>query len=629
MSMKQMNTFLRLGLQVGLLMALLLPWSLSPGQQLRVSSNYIFNPYLANPGSIGGTHLANVNLSHQQRRTGAANWKSISQFLNFRSQPLGRHSNFAWGANVVNDFEWTEFRLGINISGAVALVNTKFMRLSVGVMGGFINWGSRYDKVRVYDRTDELLVNRGNFAELDAGFGAEYRYRSKGLRADAQVYTQQMPRNAISKTIPGIYIYPHLFGAAGILFSPVHNLFVGPRVFYRNIFADSSEVKAKIYGATTDIGVKAELDRQNMWFGGSYRVNKGGLTIGFGARIFQTDTVGAPDLFGYFVDMNAAFTLPMGDGAIFGPTFELGLNLAMGRNHRHLYRRDTIYPSNGSFWVDDGHLNDHLVARLKPTAPSGLKGSTQVASKAVVLTYTFDDNSYQYVGSTPEKINDTLISRLGEEWLGVDAILENMVGEVIKEALTPDTTGISNPYVLEPLEGLVYVELLSDLLVDEQEADQLAKGMMYEGELGVNNKFKDSLYLKVVYNEKDTIVGIGKDRQITNLELACLKLHAMRKKLEYELNKAYGQDWAVYWEGEELSVEKTQGRKVVYIKKPRITPNHPHQDAFQVNIVRLRFTRGAGASDQVANLGDGKGENKHRSRRKRDRERRQIRDKVY
>jgi hypothetical protein len=626
MKMKALKKLLRItGIGAALLL-LLGVGNVGWGQQLRVSNSYLFNPYLINPGALGGTRATNIFLSHQQRRTVEANWRSISQFLNFRSQPLGRNQNFSWGANIVNDIEWTEFRLGINIAVAVAPINTRSQRLSLGIMLGMINWGSRYDKVRVYDRTDALIADRGNFAEVDAGFGGEYKYWNDFMRFDVSAWAQQLPKNMISKTLPGVYIYPHLFGAAGILFAPVHNLYIGPRAFYRNIFMADT---LKIGGSSVDIGLKAELDRQNLWFGGAYRVNKGALTMGFGMRIFSTDTVGAPDLFGYFVDMNASLAFPMGPGAIFGPTVELGVNVAMGRNHRHSFRRDTIRPSTGNFWEDDGHLNDHLVERLKPTAPSGLKGSTQTSQKSVVLTYAFDDNSYQYVGSAPEKANDTLLAKLGDEWLGVDAILENMVNEVIKEALTPDTLGISNPYVLEPLEGLVYVELSSDLLVDEQKADELAKGMMYEGELGTNNRYEDSLYLKVVYNDADTIVGIGKDRQITNLELACLKLHAMRKKLEYELNQRYGENWAVYWEGEELSVEKTQGRKVVYIKKPRITPNHPHQDAFQVNVIKLRFTRGAGASDQVASLGDEKGSNKHVNRRKRDRERRQIRDKVY
>ncbi len=608
-------------------MAVMLMANSGFGQQLRMSNSFIFNPYLANCGSIGVNNLTNFFVSHQQRRMAeGTNWRSLSQFLNFRSQPLGRHGNFAWGANVNNDIEWTEFRLGINVTVAAAIINTKSMRLSVGVTGGFINWGSRYDKVRVYDRTDVLIAERGNFGELDAGFGGEYRFWNKFLRADVNVFTQQLPGNAISNTLPGLNIYPHLFGGAGILFSPIHNLYIGPRVFYRNIFSHGDTTQL---GAPLDVGLKAEFDRQNLWMGGSYRINQGALTMGFGMRIAQTDTVGMPDLVGYFVDMNASFALPMGEGAVMGPTFELGLNVAFGRNRKHLYRRDTIRPSSGSFWVDDGHLNDHMVARLKQTAPSGLQGNTQVSPKSVVLTYEWDDNSYQYVGSTPQKAKDTLISELGEEWLGTDAILENMVGEVIKEALSPDTLGISNPDVLERLSGLVYIELACQLLVDEEEADDLAKGMMYEGELGTNNRTKDSLLLKVVYNDADTVIGIGKDRQITNLELACLKLHAMRKKLEYELNEAYGENWAVYWEGEPLSVAKSQGRKVVYLKKPRITPNHPHQDAFQVNVIRLRFARGEGMDNDQVGVDPEAGAKRPKRRKDRDKERKTIRDKVY
>lgn len=620
-------SFLHRSLRMAIFLGCWLVTASGFGQQLRMSNSFIFNPYLANCGSIGGNNLTNFFVSHQQRRMAeGTNWRSLSQFLNFKSQPLGRSGSFAWGANVNNDIEWTEFRLGINVSIAAAIVNTKSMRLSVGVTGGFINWGSRYDKVRVFDRNDVLVSDRGNFAELDAGLGGEYKFWNNFLRADINVFTQQLPGNAISSTLPGLNIYPHVFGGAGILFSPVHNLFIGPRVFYRNIFSHGDTTQL---GAPLDVGLKAEFDRQNLWLGGSYRINQGGLTMGFGMRIAQTDTVGLPDLIGYFVDMNASFSLPMGQGAVFGPTFELGLNVAFGRNRKHMYRRDTIRPSTGSFWVDDGHLNDHMVARLKQTAPSGLKGNTLVGSKAVLLTYEWDDNSYQYVGSTPQKANDSLISELGEEWLGTDAILENMVAEVIKEALRPDTNGVSNPEILEKLEGLVYIELACQLLVDEEEANDLAKGMMYEGELGTNNRSKDSLLLKVVYNDADTVIGIGKDRQITNLELACLKLHAMRKKLEYELNTAYGEDWAVYWEGEPLSVGKTQGRKVVYLKKPRITPNHPHQDAFQVNLIRLRFARSDGSSNSQALEDPDGGPKRPKKRKERDKERKPIRDKVY
>jgi hypothetical protein len=627
MNMKH-DTILRL-CSVGFI--LLLTFALIPldseAQQLRTSNSYIFNPFLFNPGSIGGNKLTNVFLSHQQRSIDVPEWRSNTQFLNFRGLPIGKHENFAWGFNAVRDLEWTESRLGFNLSLAAAIINRSDMCLSLGVMGGFINWASRYDLVQVYDRTDDLLAKPSNFLELDAGFGGEYKYRNSFMKGDLNVYTQQMPGKAISKQSSGVLVFPYVFGGAGVLFMPVHNIFVGPRVFYRNMIMNGD---TSIRGGAMDIGLKAELERQKLWFGGAYRSTRSALTVSMGSRIFETDTAGMPDLLGYFVDLNASFSLPMGQNSLLGPTIEMGVNISIGRNHRRSYQTDTIRPSLGSFWLNDGLMNDHLDKFLKPTAPSGLKASTITGRKSVVLNYEFDDNIYQYVGSSPEYENDTLISRLGEEWLGVDAFIENLVGEVIKEALTPDTVGISNPEVLEKLEGLVHIELLADLLVDEQRVGDLAKGMVYGGELGTNSKFGDSLFIKVVYNDADTVVKIGKDHQINNLELACLKLHAMRKKLEYELNKRYHDDWAIYWEGEKSTVEKTQGRREVIIKKPRITPNHPHQEAFQVNTFKLRFSRGAGASDQLTTLDDGPGQaGKRKTRRQLDKARKQIREKVF
>jgi hypothetical protein len=68
-------------------MAAGLCWQPLKGQQLRVSNFYLYNPHLMNPGSVGMQELNNVNLSHQQRKLSVAGWRSISQFLNFSSQP--------------------------------------------------------------------------------------------------------------------------------------------------------------------------------------------------------------------------------------------------------------------------------------------------------------------------------------------------------------------------------------------------------------------------------------------------------------------------------------------------------------------------------------------------------------
>ncbi len=599
------------------------------GQQLRVSNFYLYNPHLMNPGAVGMGELNNVNLSFQQRKLGVKGWRSTSQFLNFSSQPLGRKGRFGWGANLLGDYEWTEFRIGLSGAVSAALIKTETQRLSIGFSLGLINWGSSYKAVRIYDPTDFLLTGRGNFAELDAGMGFEYKLNTRKVRLDINAYTQQMPGNLITKELKGLVLYPHLFIGGGLLFSPIHNIFIGPRVFYKNIILaiDSS----KIAGAKTDIGLRLDLDRQKMWFAASLRPAKeaGMLNAAFGLRVKETDTIGDPTRYGYFIDLNGGFGFPLGQTSVFGPSLEIGLNIQMGRHDRLAFRNDTVRVSPGPFWQDEGNYNDHLDSKIKPNGPQGLRGTTKVNPSSVVLTYTFDDNSYQYVGNTPQLENDTLFSELGPEWIGVDALLENMVRTVIGDGLRPDTNNVVNPEVLEPLKDLVNIELSTNLIVDEVGANMEAKGMLYEGEMGVNNRYKDSLMIKVVYNDADTVIGIGLDQSVTNLELAALKLHAMRKKLQYELNLKYGEDWAILWDGEEPTEERVGSKlKVIYLKTPRITPNNPNQPAYQVSTIKLKFTRGN--TVVASNVDDSGSRRKNLDRRKRRAAHgARIRDRVY
>ena len=596
------------------------------GQQLRVSNMYIFDARIMNPAAVGTFELNHLNLSHQQRKVGVPGWRSLSQFVNFSSQPVGKKSNFAWGANIINDIEWTEYRLGISGSVSVSLLNSDAQKLNVGISGGLINWASNYEGVRVYDRSDELVDDRQNFAELDAGMGIFYGLSLSKIRLDLNMYGLQLPGNFISKPIQGIYLFPHLFVGGGLRFAPVYNLFIGPQFFYRDIFMRGD---TSIGGSRTDIGIKAELDRQGIWGGLAYRVKKGALTLSFGLRIKDTDTVGNPQVYGYFVGLNTAFSVPMGDASVFGPTAEIGLSVLMGRKERLKYRQDTVRISPGPFWMSEGNLNDHMIKKLKPNGPGGLTGTTRNSSSAVTVSYQFDDNSYQYVGDSPQK-EDSLLSELGAEWIGVDGFLENIVNNVVEEALNPDTNGVINPEVLEPLQGLISIQLSTRLLVDDNEAQKGAKGMLYEGELGVGPNNKDSLFIKVVYNDADTVLGIGRDRAITNLELAGLKLHAMRKKLEYELNKKYGEKWAVLWEGDKPTLERTAGKQVVYIKKPRIIPDNPHQNAFQVNEITMRFSKGERTQADVAETAlTQKEKRKIRRKMRRLNATQRIRDRVY
>ncbi|MEM7037776.1 MAG: hypothetical protein AAF570_12405, partial [Bacteroidota bacterium] len=241
-----------------------------------------------------------------------------------------------------------------------------------------------------------------------------------------------------------------------------------------------------------------------------------------------------------------------------------------------------------------------------------------VAPKRVTLRYQFPDPTLLYLG-TADFEGDSL-TMVGLEWMGVDGFLEGMVHEVIREGLTPDTINVMNPEDLEPLRGIEFLELSAFLQANEAEADMAAQGVVYEGELGTNNLDEDTLYLDVVYNGADTIVGVPRNHYITNLELACLKLYTMQRKLRYELQQRYGKQFAFVQEGEEINKKELQGKRPVTIRKPRITPNNPNQDAFQVNQIRIRFSRGfvkSGKRGKKATRVDVDTGKKRKNRRKR------------
>ncbi len=49
------------------------------------------------------------------------------------------------------------------------------------------------------------------------------------------------------------------------------------------------------------------------------------LNVAFGIRIKDTDTIGDPTRYGYFVDLNGGFSFPLGTTSVFGPTAEIGI----------------------------------------------------------------------------------------------------------------------------------------------------------------------------------------------------------------------------------------------------------------------------------------------------------------
>ena len=120
--MKRVNILLRkmkvqfgLGCFVGLLS--LFGIQQMHAQQLPISDNYLFNPRWMNPAMMGTRNLNHFMMSHQQRKLNYGETvRSMSQFLNFSSAPLGRTGTFGWGG-AASTIAWVDRTRGIRASG--------------------------------------------------------------------------------------------------------------------------------------------------------------------------------------------------------------------------------------------------------------------------------------------------------------------------------------------------------------------------------------------------------------------------------------------------------------------------------------------------------------------------------
>jgi hypothetical protein len=592
--MKRVNILLRkmkvqfgLGCFVGLLS--LFGVQQMHAQQLPISDNYLFNPRWMNPAMMGTRNLNHFMMSHQQRKLNYGETvRSMSQFLNFSSAPLGRTGTFGWGGFLNHDIEHTEQRISVNVAFAAKLIYNSSSTLSVGINGGLINWGSNYTGRKVYDRDDILVANPTNFADLDAGLGIRYSFNNYFIRTEANLALTQLPGNLISNNLRGIWLNPHLLGGGNFQMSPDNNFYVGPMLFYRNTVLNQDTT---IKTGQLDAGLKVNILQWGLWFGGAYRIGNSAFTGGFGLKLLNPDTLFEESRNAFFLDLNASASYPLNESSTFGPSFEIGLSMAFGRVGEYNVTVDTLQLIRGSFWKNDGNINTHRLNRLNKNAPSELAAITEVTDKNVTLTYEWDDNMYRYVGENPEPVNDTLLGSVGREWIGVDGILSNIVTEVIREALHPDTSQVANPDSLEPLKSLILVELNGKLKATSLEADFGAQGTKFLGMLPERLK-SDTLRMLIEYDGYDTLIVVHKNKNLSNLELACLKLHAMRKKLEYEINKYFSKDIVLLWEGAPSPGDDViNSRSVVYLQRPKITSNNPNQKPFIVPQVKLVFTR--------------------------------------
>lgn len=561
-------------------------WSPILAQQFPISTLQILKLDPFNPGRAVSGDLHELSFNYQQRSLQASGLASGSQFLQFRHKPVGKKKAFCWGFMVINDREHTEGRLAISPHISAKLFENEYSYLALGISAGILNWNSNYLKSRIYTGEDPNLISGSNFIELDAGLGATYHLQKETFGIVAGISANQLPGNLITRQLAGLRILPHLSANGSVLFRVMEGLKVGPRIFYRNTLGLGD---AKLKTATTDIGFQAQLEDKGLWFAGSYRMNQSAVNAGLGICILKSDTMPKVEGFANFLDLNFGFTYPLAEVSAFGPTAEVGLAWKFGQRK---FERVKKIKYAEPIWMSDEFLTRHRVDRMDPNAPDNLSAKRIVNRKAVYLTYSFPDITRQYIGDAPMVRNDTLLRRIGMEWKGVDGLLENIPEEVIKEVLWPDTTDIVDKENLEPLKKMKWIELSAKLRGDE-EAVHFSSGIYYEGELGTNNITGDTLFIGVIFNGLDTMLAIRPGAMTSQLELAALKLHSMRKKLEYELNLAMGEEYRVVWEGAPENEDEDEDDLgiPIMINKLRIVPNNPQMQYFQENTIEMKFRR--------------------------------------
>ena len=250
---------------------------------------------------------------------------------------------------------------------------------------------------------------------------------------------------------------------------------------------------------------------------------------------------------------------------------------------------DTL-PLAYNFWDNQALLIAHKQVNLDPDGPRDLNADVDIYPKSVFMTYEFPDPSLLFWGDELN-VKDSLIRKIGYEWAGVDNLLNYVIKKVAPDALAPDSTLFRDPENVETLKHLAHVDISCQLRVDEIGA-HFGSDMVYQGEFGFNNPTEDTLFIPIVFDGKDTTVAIPHRINLSNLELATLKLYAMRGKVHHELERQFGDQFWIFREDmpiDWLSVEDWRQR--IHIRKLRITSDNPNLQAFQQNSIELKFAR--------------------------------------
>ncbi len=169
-----------------IIIALLVATSfIAEAQQLPVTNQYIFNPYLYNPARAGESSFANINLSHRNQWVDMPD--SPISFLGTFDMGI-KESNVGIGGMIFSD----EMHLINNYGGMVTYAyhipfnEEKSHRLSVGLSAGVLNQHFDFTNANVDNEADAALLDRtDNSVNFDMAAGLNYHF--KGLNVGFSV----------------------------------------------------------------------------------------------------------------------------------------------------------------------------------------------------------------------------------------------------------------------------------------------------------------------------------------------------------------------------------------------------------------------------------------------------------
>ncbi len=554
---------------------------LSYAQQTSIPLGQIVGFHPEHPGYFPESDFNRLSISYLSSDLAVSDWKTSSQFLRYASRPQG---NFSWGLFLANDIVHTEQRFSLSPSISARIIDKKVSSLSAGISLGFVNWNSNYNDRLIYDPDDPAIPARSNFLEVDAGLGASYRLKAKKMFGSIDLFARQLTGNMISADLPALRIVPHIFASGSFLVSPVYNVIVGPRAFLQTAFNDSIDITRS---QSVDLLGVVQFKRQHFEVSGGYRPSSKALIMGFQLSLKKVDTLDLKSKLPFDLSMNFATYFPMGMGADLGPSAELGIGLAFrGKDKRPV----TLHPAF-NFWSSQSGVSQHLEKYLPARkAPQNLKGYPEIFTDLVYLTYEFNDNSGNYLGDGPI-IRGKEIQKIGDEWIGVDLLLEYISNRVIPDALFPDSTNLLDPENLEPLKALESYGVRG-FMRESNVGMHFGSEVIYEGELGFDSSSTHILSIDLVVNERDTTVQVVKGQIMTKLELAALKLHIMNNKLWYELKQQFGNRY--YFVSEEQNPFGKDDKKpdgLVTMNKPRLISDNLNQKPFLLIRIEPDFSR--------------------------------------